>query len=133
MSNRPIGVTILTVLAAVALVLSVVHFVQALGILPYFIGPVAIKDFNLWHVLMWGLMIWVWWWAVRALWVVDVSAWVFVVIVSLISVIFDFTEVAFTTTTFSDVGLSFLVSLVILAFAFLPSTKAAFEIESTRM
>jgi hypothetical protein len=131
--SRPLSVTILAILAGVALVLSVVHFIQALGILPYFIGPVAIKDFNIWHVLIWGLMIWVWWWAFRALWVMDVSAWVFVTIVAAFSLIYDFTEVAFTNTTFADVGVSFIVSLVILAFAFLPSTKEAFEIESTRM
>lgn len=131
--SRPLSVTILAILAGVALVLSVVHFIQALGILPYFIGPVAIKDFNIWHVLMWGLMIWVWWWALRALWILDPSAWVFVVIVAVFSVIYDFTEVAFTSTTFGDVGISFLVSLAVLAFAFLPSTKEAFEIESTRM
>ena len=130
---RPMSVTILAVLAGIALVLSVVHFIQALGILPYFVGPVAIKDFNIWHVLMWGLMIWVWWWAARALWVMDVSAWVFVMIVAAFSLIYDFTEVAFTTTTISDVGLSFVISLIVLAFGFLPSTKAAFDIESTRM
>jgi hypothetical protein len=133
MRPRPISVTILAVLAGVALVLSVIHFIQALGILPYFVGPVAIRDFNIWHVLMWGLMIWVWWWALRALWVMDPSAWVFVTIVAAFSLIYDFTEVAFTSATLSDVGASFVVSLVILALAFLPSTKTAFEIESTRM
>jgi hypothetical protein len=131
--TRPFAVTILAVLAGIALVLSVVHFLQALGVLPYFIGPVAIKDFNIWHVLIWGLMIWVWWWALRALWVMDVSAWVFVTIVAAFSLIYDFTEVAFTDTTFADVGISFLVSLAVLAFAFLPSTKEAFEIETPRM
>lgn len=131
--SRPLSVTILAILAGVALVLSVVHFIQALGILPYFIGPVAIRDFNIWHVLMWGLMIWVWWWAFRALWVMDPSAWVFVVIVAGFSLIYDFTEIAFTSTTFADVGISFLVSLAVLALALVPSTKEAFEIESTRM
>jgi hypothetical protein len=130
---RPLSVTILAVLAGVALLLSVVHFLQALGILPYFVGPVGIKDFNIWHVLMWGLMIWVWWWAFRALWVMDVSAWVFVVVVAAFSAIYTFTEVAFTSATFADTGPAFIISLAILAIAFLPSTKTAFEIESTRM
>jgi len=59
MANRPLGVTILAALASVALVLSIVHLLQAIGILPYFIGPISIRDFNLWYVLLWGLMIWV--------------------------------------------------------------------------
>jgi len=71
MANRPLGVTILAALASVALVLSIVHLLQAIGILPYFIGPISIRDFNLWYVLLWGLMVWVWLWVVRALLVMD--------------------------------------------------------------
>lgn len=129
MRNRPIGVTILAVLAGAALVMSVVHFAQALGILPYFVGPVAIRDFSLWYVLMWGLMIWVWWWVVRALWVLDPSAWLFVVLVSGFNLVFDFTTVAFTPNTISDLGLSFVLNLAILGYAVMPGTKRAFDIQ----
>ena len=38
MTKRPLGATILAVLAGVALLLAIVHLLQALGILPYFIG-----------------------------------------------------------------------------------------------
>lgn len=41
-SYRPFGVTILAILAGIAGVLAVVHFFQALAILPYFIGPFAV-------------------------------------------------------------------------------------------
>ena len=52
MGKRPLGVTILAALASVALILSIVHLLQALGILPYFIGQISIRNFNLWYVLM---------------------------------------------------------------------------------
>ena len=64
MGNRPLGVTILTVLAGISLVLAVVHFLQALGILPYFVGEGDIQGFNLWYAIVWGLLIWVWAWVI---------------------------------------------------------------------
>ena len=125
---RPIGVTVLAGLAGVALVLAVVHLFQAIGILPYFIGPVAIRDFSLWYSLMWLLMIYVWIWAIRALLGMDPSAWMFVLVVSGISVIFDFFTIMGTPTTTTDVSVSFLVGVAILGYTLLPSTKRAFAI-----
>jgi hypothetical protein len=126
--ERPLGVTILAGLAGIALVLSILHLLQAIGLLPYFIGPVAIRDFSLWYALMWGLMIWVWWWAIRALLEVDTGAWLFVVVISGFNVIFDFITLIATPTATSDVSVSFIVNLAILAYAFLPNTKRAFTV-----
>ena len=129
MANRPLGVTILAALASVALVLSIVHLLQAIGILPYFIGPISIRDFNLWYVLLWGLMVWVWLWVVRALLVMDPSAWLFVLIVSGFNLTFDFFTMISTPTTTTDLTISFLLNLVIFGYAMVPSTKRAFGIE----
>jgi len=126
--ERPIGVTILAGLAGVALVLSILHLFQAMGLLPYFIGPVAIRDFSLWYVLMWGLMIWAWWWAIRALLEVNPGAWLFLVVISGFNVIFDFITLIATPTATSDVSISFIVNLAILAYTFLPGTKRAFAV-----
>jgi len=129
MGNRPLGVTILAALASVALVLSIVHLLQALRILPYFIGPISIRDFNLWYVLLWGLMIWVWLWVVRALLVMDPSAWLFLLIVSGFNLMFDFFTMISTPTTNTDLTISFLLNLVIFGYAMVPSTKRSFGIE----
>jgi hypothetical protein len=126
--ERPLGVTVLAGLAGVELVLAVVHLFQAIGILPYFIGPVAIRDFSLWYSLMWLLMIWVWLWAIRALLDVDPGAWLFVLIVSGFSVIFDFFTIMGTPSATTDVAISFLVGVAILGYTVLPSTKRAFGI-----
>jgi hypothetical protein len=129
MANRPLGVTILAALASVALVLSIVHLLQAIGILPYFIGPISFRDFNLWYVLLWGLMIWVWLWVVRALLVMDPSAWLFLLIVSGFNLMFDFFTMISTPTTNTDLTISFLLNLVIFGYAMVPSTKRSFGIE----
>jgi hypothetical protein len=129
MGNRPLGVTILAALASVALVLSFVHLLQAIGIIPYFIGQISIRDFNLWYVLLWGLMVWVWLWVVRALLVMDPSAWLFVLIVSGFNLTFDFFTMISTPTTTTDLTISFLLNLVIFGYAMVPSTKRAFGIE----
>ena len=129
MGNRPIGVTILAALASVALILSVLHLLQAIGLIPYVLGPIAIRDFNLWYVLLWGLMVWVWLWVVRALLVMDPSAWLFVLIVSGFNLTFDFFTMISTPTTTTDLTISFLLNLVIFGYAMVPSTKRAFGIE----
>ena len=129
MANRPLGLTILAALASVALVLSIVHLLQAIGILPYFIGPISIRDFNLWYVLLWGLMIWVWLWVVRALLVMDPSAWLFLLIVSGFNLMFDFFTMISTPTTNTDLTISFLLNLVIFGYTMVPSTKRSFGIE----
>jgi len=130
MGNRPIGVTVLAALASVALILSIVHLLQAIGLIPYVLGPIAIRDFNLWYVLMWALMIWVWLWVVRALLAVDPSAWLFLLIVSGFNLIFDFLTLISTPTALQqDIAVSFIVNLVIFGYAMLPSTKNAFGVQ----
>ena len=129
MTKRPLGVTILAVLAGVALLLAIVHLLQALGILPYFVGPVAFHDFSLWYVLLWGLMIWVWLWVVEALWTVRPEAWLFLLIVSGFNLMFDFITMAFSSTTTTDLTASFILSGIIFGYALLPSTKRGFNVE----
>jgi hypothetical protein len=129
MTKRPLGATILAVLAGVALLLAIVHLLQALGILPYFVGPVAFHDFSLWYVLLWGLMIWVWLWVIEALWTVRPEAWLFLLIVSGFNLMFDFITMAFSSTTTTDLTASFILSGIIFGYALLPSTKRGFNVE----
>lgn len=124
--SRPIGVTILTVLAGIAAALSVVHFLQALGIFPYVIGPISIRDFNLWYAIMWGLMVWVYIWLVQMLWRVDKTAWLFLVIITVWNLSLDFL-VMLGSATWSDVSLSMLVNAAILVYCMLPGVREAFD------
>jgi hypothetical protein len=127
--SRPIGVIFLASLAAIALVLAFFHLLQALGFVPYFIGPIAIRGFNIWYVLMWGLMVWVWWWAFQALLNLDPSAWLFLLIVSGWNIFFDFLSMISATTTYTDLSVDFVLNLVIFAYVLMPGTKRAFAVQ----
>ena len=123
--KRPFGVTLLAILAGIAAVLAAIHFLQAIGILPYMIGPIAIRGFNLWNAIMWALMIWVWVWVVQMLWRVDPQAWLFLAVITVFNLIFDFVLVM-GQAGLSDISLSLLVNVVILAYIMLPGTRKAF-------
>jgi hypothetical protein len=125
---RPIGVTVLAALAGVALVLAALHLLQAVGILPYVIGPVEYRDFSFWYALMWGTMVYIWAWAIRALLDVDPSVWLFLMIVSGFSMMFDFFTMAAAATATTDLSISFVVSLVVFVYTLLPSTRRAFAV-----
>ncbi|HEY54418.1 MAG TPA: hypothetical protein G4N94_13290 [Caldilineae bacterium] len=123
--KRPFGVTLLAILAGIAAVLAVLHFLQALGIFPYMIGPIAVRGFSLWNAIMWALMIWVWVWVVQMLWSVDPQAWLFLAVITVFNLIFDFVLVM-GQAEWSDISLSLLVNVVILAYIMLPGTRKAF-------
>jgi hypothetical protein len=128
MGRLPIGVVVLAVLVAFALVTSLFHLLQALGLVPYLVGPIVVREFNIWYVLMWSLLIWVWYWVFRALLRLDPSALLFVVIVSGFNLLFDFLAMLGQEQA-NDLAVSFIVNLAIFAYAMLPSTKRAFGLE----
>ncbi len=128
MKSRPIPVTILAVLAAIAAVFAGVHLLQSLGILPYFIGDVKFRNFNLWYAFMWALMVWVWVWLFQMLWRVDKSAWLFLAVISTFNLILGFVALLGSGTQFSDVSATVIVNGLILAYCLLPGTKEAFGV-----
>ena len=124
--KRPFGATLLAILAGIAAVLAVIHFLQAIGLIPYMIGPIAIRGFSLWNALIWALMIWIWGWLVKMLWNVDPQAWLFLAVISVFNLIFDFV-LMLGASTWSDVSLNFLLNAIILVYIMLPSTRKAFN------
>jgi len=130
LNQRPIGVTILAILAGVAAVLAAINALQFLGILPFFVGPVAFRTFNFFYAMMWGLMVWVYIWLVQMLWRVDPAAWMFLVIVTIFELTLDFIAML-GSSTWRDVSVSFLVNGIILLYVMLPGVRNAFRAEST--
>jgi hypothetical protein len=123
--KRPFGVTVLAVLAGIAAVLAGYHTLQALGILPYVIGPIEFRAFSFFNALMWGLMVWVWVWLVQMLWKMDPGAWLFLVVVATFNLILDFTYML-GQATWSDINVSFIVNAMILIYCMLPGVRSAF-------
>jgi hypothetical protein len=124
--KRPIGVTILAILAGVAALLAAYYLLQSLGILPYSIGPYSVRGFNLWNAFMWGIMLWIWVWVVQMLWSVNPQAWLFLAVISVFNLILAFTYLISQGTTWSDVSVSFIVNGVILIYLMLPNVRRAF-------
>jgi hypothetical protein len=126
MKKRPFGVTVLAVLAGVATVLAAVHALQALGILPYFLGNFKVHAFNFWSFLMWALMVWVWAWVTKMLWQVDKEAWLFLAVITVFNLILDFT-IVLGASDWSDIKVNFILNALILIYIMLPGVKAAFD------
>ncbi len=126
MKKRPFGVTVLAILAGVAAVLAGVHALQALGILPFFIGSFSVHAFSFWSFLMWALMAWIWVWLVQMLWRVDKQAWLFLAVIATFNLIVD-SMVMLGAGAWSDVSLSFIINAIILIYVMLPGVKRAFD------
>ena len=125
--ERPLGVTILAILAGFAAVLGAIHVLQFLGIIPFFIGPSGYKvhAFSFWYALMYALLVWVYIWLTTMLWRVEPQAWMFLVMVTLFYLILDvFTLIG--ANTWQDVSASIIVNAIILLYCMLPGVRSAF-------
>jgi len=121
-------VTVLALVVGILALLSAVHLLQALSIIPYVIGPFEVRAFSLLYAIMWGLFLWVWVWLAQMIWRVEPQAWIFLVFVSLLNMFFDF-MLLLGSTTWSDVSVSFLINGLILLYCMLPSARRAFQID----
>ena len=122
--NRPIGVTILAILAGILAVISGIATLRFLGLFP-FLGPLDIRIFNLWYALMYALLTWVWVWLVQMLWRVDPSAWVFLAVITVFNLTIDFV-ILITGGDWYDVNVSMILNALILIYVMLPGTRRAF-------
>ncbi len=125
--ERPVGVTILAILAGIAAVIAAFHALQFLGIIPFFMSPsgYAVRYVSFWYALMYGLLVWVYIWLTMALWRVEPGAWMFLVIVTMFYLILDAITLI-GVKTWADVGVSVIVNGLILLYCMLPGVKRAF-------
>jgi hypothetical protein len=127
--SRPLGVTILAVLAAIAAIFAAWRTLQFLGIIPFMLGvgplDVPIRSFNLFAALMYGVLVWIYIWLVRSLWNVQAEAWLFLVVITTFYLIIDFISFLFGA-TWGDVSVSVLVNALILIYCMIPGVKDAF-------
>jgi hypothetical protein len=129
--ERPVGVTILAILAGLAAVIAAIHALQFLGIFPFVIGPsgYTVHYFSFWYALMYGLLVWVYIWLTMALWRVEPGAWIFLVIVTLFYLSIDLLQMI-GASTWRDVSFSIILNAIILLYCMLPGVRSAFGTES---
>jgi len=122
--DRPIGVTILAILAVFAAVLNAIVTLRFLGFLP-FLGTFDQRIFNLWYALLYGIMVYIWAWVAKMLWDLDRSAWMFLSVILVFTLCLGFV-LLITGEDWYDVNVSVIVSALNLIYIMLPGVREAF-------
>jgi hypothetical protein len=125
--HRPIGVTILAILAGIAGFVAVVHTLQYLHLMPFFLGPLSFYGFDLLGAVLWGISALVWTWVAANLWLVNPQGWLFVVALSIINLILDGLSIL-GASTLQALLPSILVNLIALIYCLTPGVKQAFDV-----
>ncbi len=124
--SRPIGVTVLAILAGILAVLAAIAALQWLGLFP-FLGPgPAIRTFNLWYALMYGLLAWIYIWLTQMLWNVDESAWIFLAVITVFNLILGLVAIVSSEWQGVEVAAPIILNALILIYVMLPGTRRAF-------
>ena len=127
--NRPIGVTILAVLSGFMAVLAILATLNWLGLVPWFGPGPAIRTFNLWYALLYGLLAWVYIWLTQMLLRMDKSAWLFLAVITVFNLTIDFVTIVTSNMPVTDrTTLSIVVNSLILIYIMLPGVRKAFEV-----
>ena len=125
--ERPIGVTILAILALLGAVNAAIYTLQMLHILPTFIGPVAFYQFSLIGAFFWGFLVLIWLAVFRMLMDVQPQAWNFMMILSVLNLVFGFLSVI-GGSSLEAMAPILIVSGLVFIYCMLPGTKKAFGI-----
>ena len=128
--SRPVGVTILAILAGIAGFIGVVHALQFLHVLPVFLGTVAFYGYDLFGAFLWALLAIIWTWAAAGLWYMNPQAWRFVVAVSVLHLILDGISV-FGDSTLQALLPSILLGALVLLYCLTPGVRRAFGVPAS--
>ena len=127
--HRPIGVTILAILAAVVAILNIIHTLQMLHLFPIqspiALGPSVFFSFSLIGAIMYGILALIWIWLTKGLWALDEQSWLFVVVLSILDLIILFVNLL-GGATFADIWLPVALLVIILIYCMTPGVQKAF-------
>lgn len=119
--KRPIGVTILAVIAAILAIYSAFHAIQwlipGLGI--------GVNTFSIWYAFMYGLLAYIYFWLVQMLLRLDESAWIFLAVITTFNLILNFVSLIGGTPT-AWIAPAILLNGLVLLYMMLPGTRKAF-------
>lgn len=125
--SRPIGVTILALLALVAGLVNAFHALQYLGLFPVFFGPVAFFTIKPLASLGFILLAAIWIWVFRKLWLLDPQGWSFMTILAIINIAFALLAVI-GSSTFAEELPTILINAIVLIYAYSSGVKKAFNV-----
>jgi hypothetical protein len=125
--ERPVGVTLLAILALLGALNALVFTLQMLHILPTYIGPVAFFQFSLIGAFFWGLLFFIWLAVFRMLWEVQPQGWMFMVLISAFNLFYGIICVI-GASSWQAMAPIIIISALVLLYCMLPGTKAAFGV-----
>jgi hypothetical protein len=131
MKKRPFGITLLAIFSLVAALVAIWHTLQMLHLAPVIAGPVHFFTFDLFGAILWGIMVLIYLWVFRMLWNVEPQGWLFVTVLSALNLILAFVSIL-GQSSFTEMGPAIVINGIILIYALLPRTKAAFNIPVTK-
>ena len=133
MKHRPFGITLLAIFSLLAAIVAGYHTLQMLHILPVglFGGQVRFFTFDLFGAILWGIMLLIYLWVFRMLWNVDPQGWLFITVLSTLNLILAAVSVL-GATTWTEMLPSIVINGLILIYALLPGTKAAFGMPTNK-
>lgn len=127
MNKRPIVVTILAILSGFFALMAILAALNWLGMVPWFGPGPAIRTFNLWYALLYGLLAWVYVWLTKMLWEVRQEAWLFLAVITFFNLTLDFITIVTSNMPITDrTTVSILLNSLVLIYIMLPSTQRAF-------
>ncbi len=128
--HRPFGVTLLAIFAYIAGIVAIFHTLQMLHLLPILkIGDKAFFGFSLFGAIMWGILALIYFWVGKMLWNLNEQGWLFVVVLSILNLIMAFVAVL-GATPFQAMLPAVITNAIVLIYALLPGTKAAFQVDN---
>jgi len=124
--KRPFTVTLLAVLAGLAGIAGIIDVLRLLGILPAAtLGALNFYGTSFIGAIVAAIVAAIWFWAASKLWNLDPQGWLFVVVIAIVYLIFDFVAIL-AGSPWSSVSISVIISGLALILSLLPSTRAAF-------
>jgi|SwirhisoilCB1_FD_contig_31_18514985_length_1048_multi_5_in_0_out_0_1 hypothetical protein len=126
--HRPFGITILAILASVAFIVEAFITLLFLGAIPAALfGGTGFFGDALLGAILWGILALIWGWVAIGLWTLNPGAWLFVVALSILNIIFAFISIL-GATTFGAVLPTIIINAAILIYSLSPGVKDAFGI-----
>jgi hypothetical protein len=128
--ERPMGVTILGILALLGAIAAGIHTLQLLHLWPIKLAGTDFRffTFDLWGAIMWAIMLAIWIWLFRRLWAVDPQAWLFLVVLAVLNLILAIVSII-GQMAWQDMLYSIVINGIVLIYCLLPGTKKAFGTE----
>ena len=125
--ERPLGITILSILSLLAALQAFVYTLQMLHLLPVYMGAVNFWTFSLLGAIFWGFIVLIWLWVFRMLMVMDPQGWLFLVFIAALDLLFALLSVL-GASSWEAMAPTIIISGIVLLYCLAPGTKASFGI-----